>query len=327
MDPEQIDNSIPEHQILQTKEVADNVKNLETPLEGILLKSHQIAENTKPKDVQKISIEGAEIVTIKGEKGDKGDQGDEPADARLQELIKPLIPAPLKGEDAKTPTEAEFVTMLKPFIPAPIKGDKGDQGAPGKAAQNIDEEAIFKKLVAALPKVTNGKPGKNGSPDTPEQVKEKLLKVGLDYDELKGLPDIAKIVQIYSNKGSKTYTTIINLPFVIDGGGQVITTGIKGDLEISFDCTITKVTMLADQIGSIVVDVWKAPYANYPAVVANSIAGDALPTITTDIKSTDVALTGWNKIVKAGDIFRYNVNSVTGIQRVTLSITLTRDFN
>jgi hypothetical protein len=47
------------------------------------------------------------------------------------------------------------------------------------------------------------------------------------------------------------------LGIVIDGGGAVIATGVHGDLRIPFACTITKATLLADQSGSIVIDVWK----------------------------------------------------------------------
>ena len=33
-----------QNQLLQSKEIADNVKNLETPLEGMLLKSDEISK-------------------------------------------------------------------------------------------------------------------------------------------------------------------------------------------------------------------------------------------------------------------------------------------
>ena len=82
------------------------------------------------------------------------------------------------------------------------------------------------------------------------------------------------------------------ISFIIDGGGSAITTGIKGDLEIPFPCTINEVTMLADQTGSIVVDVWKNTYASYPPTVANTITASAKPTITTAVKSKDSTLTG-----------------------------------
>lgn len=115
-----------------------------------------------------------------------------------------------------------------------------------------------------------------------------------------------------------------NLTFVIDGGGATITTGIKGDLEIPFACTITQVTMLADQTGSIVVDIWKQVYASFPPTVTQTITASALPTITTAVKSQDATLTGWTTTCSAGDILRFNVNSVTSIQRCTIALRVTR---
>jgi hypothetical protein len=106
----------------------------------------------------------------------------------------------------------------------------------------------------------------------------------------------------------------------IDGGGSVITTGVKGDIEVPFACTINRATMLADQSGSIVIDVWKDTYANYPPTVADTITASAKPTISSATKSQDSTLTGWTTAVTAGDTIRFNVDSATTITRVTLVI-------
>lgn len=107
---------------------------------------------------------------------------------------------------------------------------------------------------------------------------------------------------------------------IIDGGGSAITTGIKGDLEIPFGCTIQRVTMLADQTGSIVVDVWKDTYANYSPVDADSITASAPATISSSTKSQDSTLTGWTTSITSGDILRFNVDSCTSITRVCISM-------
>lgn len=109
----------------------------------------------------------------------------------------------------------------------------------------------------------------------------------------------------------------------IDGGGSAITTGIKGDIYVPYGCTITAVTMLADQSGSIVVDIWKDTYANYPPTDADSITASAVPTITAALKSQDNTLTGWTTSVSAGDTLRFNVDSVTSITRLNLVLTVT----
>jgi hypothetical protein len=108
------------------------------------------------------------------------------------------------------------------------------------------------------------------------------------------------------------------IAFVIDGGGSAITTGQKGHLEIPFACTIQRATLLADQSGSIVIDIWKDTYANFPPTDADSITASAPPTISGAQKSQDATLTGWTKAINAGDILAFNVDSVATIQRVTL---------
>lgn len=112
--------------------------------------------------------------------------------------------------------------------------------------------------------------------------------------------------------------------FVIEGGGSTITTGIKGDLEVPFGCTIVRATLLADQTGSIVVDIWKDAYANFPPTGTDSITASAKPTLSSAAKSQDSTLTGWTTLINAGDILRFNVDSVTTITRVTLSLKVSR---
>ena len=114
-----------------------------------------------------------------------------------------------------------------------------------------------------------------------------------------------------------------SMGIVIDGGGSAITTGIKGDLYIPTACIITANEMLADQSGSIVVDIWKDTYANYPPTVADTITASAKPTITTATKSEDTTLTGWTVSCSAGDTLRFNVDSCTSITRVALSLKVT----
>ncbi len=120
--------------------------------------------------------------------------------------------------------------------------------------------------------------------------------------------------------GSASPVNVLSISFIVDGGGSVISTGIKGDLEIPFDCTISEVTLLADQTGSIVLDIWKDTYANYPPTASESITASAKPTITTDIKSKDSTLTGWGLSISAGDTLRINVDSVSSITRCLLSL-------
>lgn len=116
------------------------------------------------------------------------------------------------------------------------------------------------------------------------------------------------------------------ITFIIDGGDSAITTGEKGHLEIPFACTINRVTMLADQAGAIVVDIWKDTYANFPPTDdPDSITASAPPTISaTNQKSQDSTLTGWTTGISAGDILAFNVDSCTTITRVMISLKVTK---
>lgn len=114
------------------------------------------------------------------------------------------------------------------------------------------------------------------------------------------------------------------IAFVIDGGGSAITSGTKGFVEVPFACVITAGRLLADQSGSIIVDVWKDTYANYPPTDADSITSAAPLTISAATKSEDSTLTGWTTSIAAGDILAFNVDSATSLTRVTVSLTVRR---
>jgi hypothetical protein len=99
-------------------------------------------------------------------------------------------------------------------------------------------------------------------------------------------------------------------------------------LEIPFACTINRVTLLADQSGSIVVDIWMCTYSafappTHPAV-GDSITASDVPTISSAEKYQDSTLTGWTTSIAAGNVLAYNVTSATTITRVTCSLEVTR---
>jgi hypothetical protein len=108
----------------------------------------------------------------------------------------------------------------------------------------------------------------------------------------------------------------------------VIATGLKGYLEVAFACTINAATMLADQSGSAVVEIWKCTYANFNPgthpVTGDKINSSTPPTISSTYKSQDTTLTSWTTSVAAGDILAFNVNSCTTITRLTVSLKVTK---
>lgn len=113
-----------------------------------------------------------------------------------------------------------------------------------------------------------------------------------------------------------------NIVWVIDGRGTTITTGQKGYIEVPFACTITRATAIADQTGSIVVDVWKDTYANALPDNSDSITASAPITLSSASKAQDSTLTGWTTTIAAGDVLGFNVDSVTTIERLTITLTV-----
>lgn len=157
--------------------------------------------------------------------------------------------------------------------------------------------------TAANPVLAAGEPGWESDTDK--------LKIGDGSTAWNTLPYFAAGASI---------TRTLNV--VIDGEGSVISTGVAGDVVLDFAATIQRVTLLADQVGSIEVDIWKAAYASFPPVVGNSITASDKPTLSGASHSQDSTLTGWTTAISAGDILRFNVDTVATITRVTVSLEL-----
>jgi len=125
-------------------------------------------------------------------------------------------------------------------------------------------------------------------------------------------------------------TTPVGILCIIDGGGATPATGLwKAYFPVPYAGTITKVTALADQSGSISLDVLKTTFSSFDAGGTHPVDGDKISAsapvaISSSTKYQDSTLTGWTTSVSAGDIIAFNVNSVTSIQRVTVMLNLTR---
>lgn len=109
-----------------------------------------------------------------------------------------------------------------------------------------------------------------------------------------------------------------------DGGGVTVAAGAKVDIVAPFSGTITGWTMLADQTGDAVVDIWLDSYANFPPTIADTITAAAKPTISAAAKATSTTLTGWTTAVTAGDVLRFNLDSAASITRLVLVLAYSR---
>jgi len=111
--------------------------------------------------------------------------------------------------------------------------------------------------------------------------------------------------------------------FIIDNPGSAIPTGAKGPFMVPAG-TIVAVRLLADQTGSIKIDLWKDSFANYPPTDADSICGGNEPEITNDDTYEDTTLTGWTTTLAADDIIMVNVDSCTTIERCSVILKIQR---
>lgn len=128
---------------------------------------------------------------------------------------------------------------------------------------------------------------------------------------------------VYFN-GAGTYTTVSRVAaihYVIDGAGQVPTTGVKGQINMPSGCTITGWVLTADQSGSAVIDVLRSTYAGFPTT--SSIAGTDKPTLSSVQKNENLAVSAWTTAISAGDQIQFNLNSVTTCTRLNLTINVT----
>lgn len=114
------------------------------------------------------------------------------------------------------------------------------------------------------------------------------------------------------------------IEFQIGDGVNAILANTKAWLEMPFPAVIQRWTMLADQTGSCVFDLWKVPYASYPPTIANSIVGSAPPAISAAKNNQSSTLTGWTTAINAGDILELNVTSSSTVTKVVLSLYVLR---
>ena len=112
----------------------------------------------------------------------------------------------------------------------------------------------------------------------------------------------------------------------IDGGGEAISTGSKGFAYATWSCTISKWVVLADQSGSVVVDVKRVAEPTWPAtsITTASIVGAGNKPTLSSKQGNAATPAAWTSVaIAAGDIIEFNVDSVTSVTRLTLVLKCT----
>jgi hypothetical protein len=111
---------------------------------------------------------------------------------------------------------------------------------------------------------------------------------------------------------------------IFDGGGAAIVAGATRYLYVPFNATITGWALMADQVGSMSVDIWKEPIGSFPPLIANSITGGQPLTLSSQssmiLSPTPV---GWTTQINAGDCLAFHVTLAITVQTVTAELMVT----
>jgi hypothetical protein len=118
-----------------------------------------------------------------------------------------------------------------------------------------------------------------------------------------------------------TANNTADVEFIIDGGGVVIATGVKGFLHLPFSATVLAWRVMADQSGSIAIDVLRA---NGAVPTVSMVGGGNKPTLTAQ-QFNQAQPSGWTSIaLVTDDWIGFNVVSATTVTRVTVDLTVAK---
>ena len=155
-------------------------------------------------------------------------------------------------------------------------------------------------------------------------INNTLLKPGIDYgvsgNTITFSSPPASGAQFFGVALVTTADLTRTINFVVDAGSNDMTIGIKGDLTIDVTGEIVSWVLISDRPGILVMDIKKTSYDNYPNFT--SITGTEKPFLHADRKNKDEDLTTWNKIINAGDILQFEIESVLAIKQFMIAMKL-----
>lgn len=147
------------------------------------------------------------------------------------------------------------------------------------------------------------------------------IKIG-DLKGLDGLSTTGALLRSGKNVSLDNGTVLVSFDIearsIFTGASTPLTTGVRADLRVPFNCTLTGIALVVDQVGSVVLDIWRESYANYPPTAGDSICGSSKPTISMLGGMTDEVLAGWSTSVTAGDVLRFNIDSASSVSRLSI---------
>ena len=110
------------------------------------------------------------------------------------------------------------------------------------------------------------------------------------------------------------------LGITIDGGGTAVTPGVKGYLSVPYAGAITGWDIVADQAGSISIDVAKHA-ASVPNTTTDKISASSPVALSGGQLTQSGSVAGWTTTaLSIGDVVGFNVTTASTVTRVTVEI-------
>lgn len=231
----------------------------------------------------------------------------------------------------------------------PKHGDKGDKGEPGDTGpqglqgaagvdgQTPDIQPVIETLYQELAKIPPAKEGKDGlrGPRGPKgepgkdglsayEIWLRLGYEGTEEDFFEWLvEEVLKRIKLPAASVGAGGAVRITGGFgysISSGSSLDISPGIKGFISVPYNMTVTEWTIIADQAGSAILDLWVSPYSTSLPDASDSITGSAKPEISGSNTARSSNLTGWKKALKAGDLIVFYIDSISGIKNMSFNL-------
>lgn len=115
---------------------------------------------------------------------------------------------------------------------------------------------------------------------------------------------------------------------MVEGGGGDILPGTLGYLIAPFSAEVVGWDILAEQVGDIVFDVWKAAWVGALPNTSDSMTGTGKPTLTFGMKAKSDDVSGWTtRRIERGEVLGFEVETVYNLIKATLTVRVLRTGN
>lgn len=193
--------------------------------------------------------------------------------------------------------------------PIPVQGEAGPTGPAGPQGASYIGSAV---MTGTWQPSVEYQPGSIVSWSGFAYLNKQFLSIGDNSMSPNGNPFWQVLAAVNTSRSSE-------LIVMIDGAGVLPTLGTKAFINLPYNCTITGWTILANGVGSCVLDVKYSTLANFPATA--SIVNGANPALSS-AQSAEGSVSTWSVLtLNATDVIEVDLLSVSGsITFLTLAI-------